>query len=186
MRGTGGRADASLRTGHGMGIPSTNGPKLLYSLLLFPRRSLRWRWRGGGGGWCCYPFISCHCEERSDAAIRSFETVLACEACPGGHIGPPLRRGGGLREVTELVFAAVWRRGGTEPAPYTKTRSPAGGGVRPGCGFRQPNSVPEFGASVMGRRPLRKGTGDADCRVGLGPPRNDSCFLSFRGAKQRT
>ena len=72
LRGTGFRASASLRTGHGMGIPSTNGPKLLYSLLLFPRRSLRWCWRGGCGGWCFYPLIPCHCEERSDAAIRSF------------------------------------------------------------------------------------------------------------------
>ena len=36
----------------------------------------------------------------------------------GGHIGPPLRGGGGSREPTELFLAAVWRRGGTEPAPY--------------------------------------------------------------------
>ena len=84
----------------------------------------------------------------------------------GGHVGPPLHRVGWLWEPTESVFAVVWQRGGTEPAPYTGDGSALSGGVRPGCGFRQPNSVPEFGASVMGRRPLRKGTGDADCRVG--------------------
>ena len=37
----------------------------------------------------------------------------------GGNGAPPLRGGGGSREPTESVFAAVWRRGGTEPAPYT-------------------------------------------------------------------
>ena len=45
--------------------------------------------------------------------------VWFVRACPGGHIGPPLRRVGSLREPTGLFVAAVWRRGGTEPAPYT-------------------------------------------------------------------
>ena len=57
---------------------------LLYPLLLFPRRSLRWRWRGGSGGWCCYPFKLCHCEERSEVAIRSFGWRFGC--------GEPVRR----------------------------------------------------------------------------------------------
>ena len=52
--------------------------------------------------------------------IRSFIGGLVCAgACPGGHIGPPLRKVRSLREPTESVFAAVWPRGGTEPAPYT-------------------------------------------------------------------
>ena len=37
----------------------------------------------------------------------------------GGHIGPPLRKVRGLWEPTGLFVAVVWRRGGTEPAPYT-------------------------------------------------------------------
>ena len=45
--------------------------------------------------------------------------VWFVRACPGGHIGPPLRRVGSLREPTESVIAAAWRRGGTELAPYT-------------------------------------------------------------------
>ena len=58
---------------------------------------------------------------RSEATWESVPllAVWFVQACPGGHVGPPLRRGGGLREATELFVAAVWRRGGTEPAPYT-------------------------------------------------------------------
>ena len=45
------------------------------------------------------------------------------------------------------------QRGGTEPAPYRGRgagRCVRDGGVRLGCGFRQPNFVPKFGASVIG------------------------------------
>ena len=45
------------------------------------------------------------------------------------------------------------------------------GGVRLGCGFRQPNSETEFGASVMVTPPYGCNTGDAQQRadVGIGP-----------------
>ena len=58
---------------------------------------------------------------RSEATWESvlLLAVWLARVCPGGHVGPPLRRVEGLREPTEWVFAAVWRRGGTEPAPYT-------------------------------------------------------------------
>ena len=38
----------------------------------------------------------------------------------GGHVGSPLHNVRGLRKPTESVFVAVWRRGGTEPTPYTE------------------------------------------------------------------
>ena len=46
-----------------------------------------------------------------------------------------------------------------------------GGGVRLGCGFRQPNSETEFGASVMVTPPYGCNTGSAKQRadVGIGP-----------------
>ena len=87
------------------------------------------------------------------------------EPCPAGdgageHVGSPLCRVRGLREPTELVFAAVWRRGGTEPAPYTATEVPAGGGVwslrpteLPGlCRWGDRNHRPRQGSAVWGRR----------------------------------
>ena len=63
-------------------------------------------------------------------------------------------------------------RGGTEPAPLQKNGSKlAHGGVRLGCGFRQPNSETEFGASVMVTPPYGCNTGSAKQRadVGIGP-----------------
>ena len=98
----------------------------------------------------------------------------------GGHVGPPLREDGESDEPTGLVFAAVWRRGVEDAAPYGV---PAGGGVRLGCGFlegrtagrsppptrvsesacggpkylrhgfRRANFGREFGAAVMGIGP---------------------------------
>ena len=45
------------------------------------------------------------------------------------------------------------------------------GGVRLGCGFRQPNSETKFGASVMVTPPYGSATGGAQQRadVGIGP-----------------
>ena len=45
------------------------------------------------------------------------------------------------------------------------------GGVRLGCGFRQPNSETEFGASVMVTPPYGCNAGSAQQRadVGIGP-----------------
>ena len=63
-------------------------------------------------------------------------------------------------------------RGGTEPAPLQKNGSKlVHGGVRLGCGFRQPNSETEFGASVMVTPPYGCVTGSAQQRadVGIGP-----------------
>ena len=63
-------------------------------------------------------------------------------------------------------------RGGTEPAPLQKNGSKlAHGGVRLGCGFPQPNSETEFGASVMVTPPYGCVTGSAQQRadVGIGP-----------------
>ena len=41
------------------------------------------------------------------------------------------------------------------------------------------------GDGAAGTPPPTEGTEDAECRVGLRPPRNDRGFLSFRGAKRR-
>ena len=57
-------------------------------------------------------------------------------------------------------------RGGTEPAPLQKNGSKlAHGGVRLGCGFPQPNSETEFGASVMVTPPYGCVTGSAQQRA---------------------
>ena len=41
------------------------------------------------------------------------------EACPGGHIGPPLRGGGGVPNQRKIgAKTGPFQRGGTEPAPY--------------------------------------------------------------------
>ena len=44
------------------------------------------------------------------------------EACPGGHIGPPLRGEGGIPEPTRIgAERTPCARGGAEPAPYRGT-----------------------------------------------------------------
>ena len=69
----------------------------------------------------------------------------------GGHVGPSLRNIEDLPEPTESVFAAVRRRGGTEPAPYTSAGSFCGGPMwasaptkrmRPLRGAAMPNFAP--------------------------------------------
>ena len=73
---------------------------------------------------------------------------------PGGHIGPPLRGGGGVPNQRKIgAKTGPCLRGGTEPAPYRRQEQNGCGGVRLGCGFRRPNFVPKFGASVMGIGP---------------------------------
>ena len=80
--------------------------------------------------------------------------VFWAEACPGGHIGPPLRGGGGVPNQRKIgAKTGPCLRGGTEPAPYRRQEQNGCGGVRLGCGFRRPNFVPKFGASVMGIGP---------------------------------
>ena len=90
----------------------------------------------------------------------------------GGHIGPPLRGVGRCSEPTEIgAKRCLSLRGGTEPAPLQGVEQAGGGGVwspRPTeaplvvpsngsmylrHGFRQPNFVPKFRASVMGVGP---------------------------------
>ena len=62
-------------------------------------------------------------------------------------------------------------RGGTEPAPLQKNGSKlAHGGVRLGCGFRQPNSETEFGASVKGTPPYEA----TQVRLSNGPMRSSA------------
>ena len=57
-------------------------------------------------------------------------------------------------------------RGGTEPAPLQKNGSKlAHGGVRLGCGFRQPNSETEFGASVKVTPPYGCNAGSVQQRA---------------------
>ena len=70
-----------------------------------------------------------------------------------------------------------WRKreghgAGRSPRPLQKNGNrPAHGGVHLGCGFRQPNSETEFGASVMVTPPYGCNTGSAQQRadVGIGP-----------------
>ena len=103
----------------------------------------------------------------------------------GGHIGPPLRNdwrysgNTGNRCETE-----PFQRGGTEPAPYRRQEQNGCGGVRLGCGFRRPNFVPKFGASVMGIGPYALwGTarrGRRALRVGAGG------FINCRGSALST
>ena len=105
------------------------------------------------------------------------------------------------------VAADPGERAGTEPRPYTVTGSfcngpmwasaPTGYGAETedcaSIGVRTGNpsvslrlTAPFAQGSLWRFRRLRAaGTGDADCRVGLRPPRNDRDFLSFRGAKRR-
>ena len=75
------------------------------------------------------------------------------EASAGGHIGPPLRDMGWCSGTN-----GDWRRTGPPPPGRDGARPLRGtggvrGGVRLGCGFRQPNFGTKFGASVMGIGP---------------------------------
>ena len=75
---------------------------------------------------------------------------------------------------------------GAGPAPYTVNGSACGGAMYLRHCFRRPNFGTKFGASVIGIGPYERdwGGGDAapyggdeaDCRVGLRPPRNDRGF----------
>ena len=62
-------------------------------------------------------------------------------------------------------------RDGARPLQKNGSKLAHGGGVRLGCGFRQPNSETEFGASVMVTPPYGCVTGSAQQRadVGIGP-----------------
>ena len=59
------------------------------------------------------------------------------------------------------------QRGGTEPAPYRGPEQ-GGGRVRLGCGFRQPNSETEFGASVKVTPPYGCNASGAKQRADVG------------------
>ena len=77
------------------------------------------------------------------------------ETCPGGHIGPPLRGVGRCSEPTEIGAGrkpSPTGRDGARPLREQQSRA-VYGGVRLGCGFRQPNFGTKFGASVMGIGP---------------------------------
>ena len=100
------------------------------------------------------------------------------ETCPGGHTGPPLRGVGSVQRSTEIgMKRRLVQRGGAEPAPYRGSGAggcvqdggvwsprpteatqvvPSGGPMYLRHGFRRPNFVPKFGASVMGIGPYEK------------------------------
>ena len=91
------------------------------------------------------------------------------EACPGGHIGPPLRGTGGVWEPTEISVKRSLSPAGRDGARPLRGTGGVRGGVRLGCGFRQPNFGTKFGASVMGIGPyaLRgRGTPGSSCPTG--------------------
>ncbi len=97
--------------------------------------------------------------------------VFWAEACPGGHIGPPLRGGEKFPQPTRpsCVEASAmgrdgarplrgereWTDGGVwSPRPTGATQvMPSNGPMYLRYSFRQPNSEAEFGASVMGIGP---------------------------------
>ena len=84
------------------------------------------------------------------------------EVCPGGHIGPPLRDAGNVPEITEIGTENEHSPSGAgRSPPPTEEWKQTSGGVRLGCGFRQPNSETEFGASVMVTPPYGSNAGDA-------------------------
>ena len=64
----------------------------------------------------------------------------------GRHIGRPLQ--------SRLQYpSAPEEQAGTEPRPYRSIAVPSGGPMYLRHGFRRPNFVPKFGASVMGIGP---------------------------------
>ena len=89
--------------------------------------------------------------------------VFWAEVCPGGHIGPPLRDGGGVPKQTEIRAETDLANGaGRSPPPTGGSGSgPAAGrawGVA-GCGHPALREQRRWcvAAGRRGRRPLRKG-----------------------------
>ena len=81
--------------------------------------------------------------------------VFWAEAFPGGHIGPPLRGGGGVPNQRKIgAKTGPFQRGGTEPAPYR-------GRSRAVCPRRRGEVTPPYGSNAGGAQ--RR----AD--VGIGP-----------------
>ena len=138
----------------------------------------RGRWRVSvepvGAGLCPRPVFGGRWRFcRGRPACRPVDGSRA-EACPGGHMGPPLRGGGGVPKPTEIGAENGGCPMGWDGARPLQGAGQAGGGVRLGCGgvwsprpagaaqvvcssgpmylrngFRRPNFVPKFGASVM-------------------------------------
>ena len=75
-----------------------------------------------------------------------------------------------LAMLTQILPAAVFA---------TEDGGAGGDGAPPLHGHRKFLRRADVGIGPYG------GDGEADCRVGLRPPRNDRGFLSFRGAKRR-
>ena len=115
--------------------------------------------------------------------------VFWAEACPGGHIGPPLRGGEKFPQPTRpsCVEASAmgrdgarplrgereWTDGGVwSPRPTGATQvMPSNGPMYLRYSFRQPNSEAEFGASVMGIGPYAlRGTRDGGRHAGSSCP----------------
>ena len=71
------------------------------------------------------------------------------EACPGRHTGRPLRSRSKYPSTPE-------ERAGTESRPYRSIAVPSSGPMYLRHGFRRPNFVPKFGASVIGIGPYEK------------------------------
>ena len=115
--------------------------------------------------------------------------VFWAGACPGGHIGPPLRGGEKFPQPTRpsCVEASAmgrdgarplrgereWTDGGVwSPRPTGATQvMPSNGPMYLRYSFRQPNSEAEFGASVMGIGPYAlRGTRDGGRHAGSSCP----------------
>ena len=67
----------------------------------------------------------------------------------GRHTGRPLRSRSKYPSTPE-------ERAGTEPRPYRSIAVPSGGPMYLRHGFRRPNFVPKFGASVIGIGPYER------------------------------
>ena len=88
------------------------------------------------------------------------------------HRSAPTRWGRRLGTNGNWREMAPFPAGRDGARPLQKNGSgPAHGGVRLGCGFRQPNSEAEFGASVMGIGPYAlRGTRDGGRHAGSSCP----------------
>ena len=100
------------------------------------------------------------------------------EACPGGHIGPPLRGGGGVPNQRKIgAKTGPFQRGGTEPAPYRRitggAQQRAAEVVGPYGKERKPNQPPKPAGA---QRSVRARVGEGWAGIGAkaipkgGPP----------------
>ena len=119
--------------------------------------------RGRASG--CVPAIPQSRRSR-DSSLYTREPLARRGRGAGGHVGPPLREDGESDEPTGLVFAAVWRRGVEDAAPYGV---PADGGA----GRASAPTKGMGGRAVGDAGPYERDGGCGSPRRPVGPPRND-------------